>query len=147
MLMRAKSSITNAYLQQQIQKYIAILENESDITIERAPSTIGNDILGSLDGITDISIAKQQFNKHHQLVPKSSKLVIDTNLGTISMPHSPHLRTIKKTMRYIVRHHRAYVMLTLSTPHRVIRCFYPRYGFIKTGFTIDITKKQMETEA
>lgn len=145
--MRAKSSITNAYLRQQIQKYITILEDESDITIERAPSTIGNDILGSLDGITDISIDKQQFNKHHQLVPKSSKLVLHTNLGAISMPHSPHLRTIKKTMQYIVRHHRDYVMLTLSSPHRIIRCFYPRYGFIKTGFTIDITKKQIETEA
>ena len=147
MLMRAKSSITNAYLQQQIQKYIAILEDESDITIEKTRHTIGNDILGSLDGITDISIAKQQFNKHHQLVPKKSELVLTTDLGTISMPHSPHLRTIKKTMRYIVRHHRDYVMLTLSTPHRVIRCFYPRYGFIKTGFTIDITKKQTESES
>lgn len=145
--MRAKSSITNAYLQQQIHKYITILEDESDITIEKTRHTIGNDVLGRLDGITDISIDKQQFNKYHQLVPKSSKLVIDTNSGTISMPHSPQMRTIKKTMRYIVRHHRDYVMLTLSTPHRVIRCFYPRYGFIKTGFTIDITKKQIETEA
>ena len=145
--MRAKSSITNAYLQQQIQKYITILEDESNITIEKTPHTIGNDILGSLDGIIDISIDKQQFNKHHQLVPKSSKLVLNTNSGAISMPHSPHLRTIKKTMRYIVRHHRDYVMLTLSTPHRVVRCFYPRYGFIKTGFTIDITKKQIEPEA
>lgn len=145
--MRAKSSITNAYLQQQIQKYIAILENESDITIEKTRHTIGNDILGSLDGISDIRIDKQQFNKHHQLVPKKSELVLTTDLGTISMPHSPHLRTIKKTLGYIVRHHRDYVMLTLSTPHRVVRCFYPRYGFIKTGFTIDITKKQLETEA
>lgn len=110
------------------------------------PHTIGDDILGSLDGIVDISIDKQQFNKYHQLVPKKSELVITTNLGALSMPHSPHLRTIKKTMRYIVRHHRAYVMLTLSTPHRVIRCFYPRYGFIKTGFTIDTTIKQIETE-
>lgn len=145
--MRAKSSITNAYLQQQIHKYITILEDESDITIERAPSTIGNDILGSLDGISDIRIDKQQFNKHHQLVPKKSELVLNTNSGAISMLHSPHLRTIKKTMRYIVRHHRDYVMLTLSTPHRVIRRFYPRYGFIKTGFTIDTTIKQIETEA
>lgn len=145
--MRAKSSITNAYLQQQIHKYITILEDESDITIEKAPHTIGDDILGSLDGIVDISIDKQQFNKQHQLVPKKSELVITTTLGALSMPNSPHLRTIKKTMQYIVCHHRAYVMLTLSTPHRIIRCFYPRYGFIKTGFTIDITKKQIETEA
>lgn len=144
--MRAKSSITNAYLKQQIHKYITSLEDQCNITIEKMPHTIGDDILGSLDGIVDISIDKQQFNKYHQLVPKKSELVITTNLGALSMPHSPHLRTIKKTMRYIVRHHRAYVMLTLSTPHRVIRCFYPRYGFIKTGFTIDTTIKQIETE-